>query len=78
MGSEQWAGSSGQWADSSGQWAVGGGRWADSSGQWKVNGEQGAAASKRISHGVRDEEERRAAEAAKRKGPTLFDLEDVT
>ena len=39
---------------------------------------QEAAASKRITHAVRDDEQRRAAEAAKRKGPTLFDLGDAT
>ena len=32
----------------------------------------------RIVHEVRDEEEHRVAEVAKRKGPTLFDLEDAT
>ena len=39
---------------------------------------QTAAASKRITHAVRDEEQRRASEAAKRQRPTLFDLEEAT
>jgi hypothetical protein len=39
---------------------------------------QAAAASKRISQEVRDQDHRRQADAGKKRGPTLFDLEDVT
>lgn len=39
---------------------------------------QAAASSKRIAQEVQDEDERRQADAGKKRGPTLFDLEDVT
>ncbi len=39
---------------------------------------QAAAASKRITQDVREEDIRRQADAGKKRGPTLFDMEDVT
>ena len=39
---------------------------------------QAAAASKRISQEVRDADHRRQAEAGKKRGPTLFDMDEVT
>jgi hypothetical protein len=39
---------------------------------------QAAAASKRITQDVHEEDIRRQADAGKKRGPTLFDLEDVT